>query len=605
VSPARWWRLALTVAAGAALLGVRPPAARADEPAPHALGRLEQESVDEALAAAGLRVDPHPDGKVIGAIFVVNQEVFSRHDWYFQLLNYFHRTTRDSILERELLLRPGQRYDRELVEESTRNLQALPKLSLPAGRTFYAPELSSVVVILPVVSPRPGTVDLLLVTRDIWSLRFNTSFEFQQNILSFLATSLSENNLFGWRKYAAMNFTMDLGSMAIGPSYYDPNVAGTRLTLYAGASALYTRLTTHYEGNIETASLRYPLFSLASRWGGGIDVYHQDGIVRSFRGNDVRLVPVTVGPEDVEVVRTALFEYRRKIAAVQPSVVRQFGTETIQRFTLGYSFDARVSQVVPGFEGDPAFARLFLQRIAPITEQRSEPFVQYDMFTARYAVYRDLDTFDLRENRTLGPSASVRLAYGAPELGADFRALVLVGAAGYAVAPRGSFGSVSIAGQTRLVDRGFIDQRFAGSFFATTPILRRFFRVIVAGQANAVRADTARTLFALGGDTGLRGYAIGDFQGPADAVGHVELRTVPWAVLSQRVGGLLFYDVGDAGPSLFQLTPFHDFGLGVRWLIPQLNSSVLRLDWAVATQSTAFTRAGLPGRISAGYQQVF
>ena len=76
-------------------------------------------------------------------------------------------------------------------------------------------------------------------------------------------------------------------------------------------------------------------------------------------------------------------------------------------------------------------------------------------------------------------------------------------------------------------------------------------------------------------------------------------------------GGLEFarrpHDVGHAAPSLAALTPFHDFGIGLRWLIPQLNSSVVRIDWAIATQDSpsGLTRAGLPGRASAGFQQVF
>jgi hypothetical protein len=68
---------------------------------------------------------------------------------------------------------------------------------------------------------------------------------------------------------------------------------------------------------------------------------------------------------------------------------------------------------------------------------------------------------------------------------------------------------------------------------------------------------------------------------------------------------LLFYDVGDAGASYRGLVAHNDFGVGLRWLIPQLNSTVIRIDWAFATQSTAFTQAGFPGRLSAGFLQTF
>jgi hypothetical protein len=175
----RFLRAALLATASLVAAGA-PAAGQTTTPPPpdggkRALGKIEQESVDDALTKLGVRIDPAPEGKTIGRIYVVNQEVFSKRDWYLQLLNFFHWTTRGYILERELLLRPGQRWDQALVEETTRNLQSPPGLVV-SGRTLFQPELSSVVVILPIASAIPGQVDLLLVTRDLWSLRLNTNF---------------------------------------------------------------------------------------------------------------------------------------------------------------------------------------------------------------------------------------------------------------------------------------------------------------------------------------------------------------------------------------------------------------------------------------------
>jgi hypothetical protein len=581
------------------------PAARAQTNGP--LGGLEQQSLDEELAALGLRIDPAPQGKVVGAVHVVNQEVFSRHDWYFQLLNIFHRTTRPYILARELLLQPGDPYNQLLVEESTRNLQSPQTLTLATGRPFTGPDLSSVVLIVPVVSPRPGTVDLLVVTRDLWSLRFNTNFEFQENTLSFLATSLSENNLFGWRKYLAVNFVMDQGSFQVGPTYFDPNILGSRLTLLASAYALYGRESRDYEGNVETLSLRYPLYALSRHWGGGVEVVHQDAVIRRFQGNNLRIEDVPETP----IAEMIPYAYRRKIAAVDTTVVRQMGIDVIQRVTFGHHFDSRRSEVLPDFPYDAATAALFLHDFAPATEQRSELFLRYELFTPRYVVIRNLDTFDLRENLRLGPSLLVQAGIGLPELGADFQYVPLSGALSWAEAPGGGYGSIAVAGGARLKDGQFIDQVIGAKLFLAGPILGRFARLVAAGELDAVHNDTTGTIYLLGGSTGLRGYEIGDLQGTVQWVGHVELRSLPVAVFSQRVGGLLFYDVGDAANSFSQLTAFHDFGLGLRWLIPQLNPTVIRVDWAIATQSTTdlmppgLTRAGFPGRVSAGFLQVF
>jgi hypothetical protein len=585
-----------------------PPVAPQLEPPPQRLGSLEQQSLGEALAGRGLRIDPAPAGKVIREVYVTNQEVFSQHDWYFQLLNVFHRTTREGILAREILLAPGQRYDQALVEESIRNLQEPPTLTLATGRTFIPPEVSSVVVIVPVVSPVPGTVDLLVVTRDLWSLRFNTDFEFQQNTLSFLATSLSENNLFGWRKYVALNYQLDLGAAAVGPTYFDPNVLGTRLVFYASANAWYTRGTTHYEGNNESFTLRYPLFSLASRWGGGVGLIHQDQVARNFLGTSPRPYVILEAPpstDPVPGIEPVPYQFRRRILAVDANVVRQFEGPVMQRLTAGFRFDDRRSLVLPDFPYDATIAGLFLARAAPITERRSGPYLQYDMFTPKYVVFRDLNTFDLRENRRLGPSMSLAVAFGVPELGADFRTFAPSASVGWAVAPGGGFGAISVTGSARLLQGRLQDQSLSGTLFLASPIWRRALRLVAEGDINAVRADTTRTLFSLGGDTGLRGYVIGDRQGTSEADAHIELRSLPVAIWSQRVGGLLFYDIGDATSSFSSMFAYQDVGLGLRWLIPQLNTTVVRVDWAVALVSSQFTPAGFPGRFSAGFAQVF
>ena len=584
-------------------LAAVPAAADTVGDSPRRLGRLEQESVDDAMASLGVRVDPAPQGKTIGKIHVVNQDVFSKRDWYFQLLNFFHWTTRSYILGRELLLKPGQLYDQALVEESTRNLQS-PAGIIVGGRTVGQPELSSVVVLLPVASAIPGQVDLLLVTRDVWSLRFNTVFEYQENALTLLQTSLSENNLFGWRKYLSLGFSFDQGKYYYGPTYQDPNIRGTRLTFYAQALFYNSRATGEYEGNGQIAALRYPLYSLARTWGAGVDVTHVSNVVRVFQGNNLRQVDLS-GTPDIERFP---YEYGRRTVVVDANAVRSFRSDAvIQRATVGYLVDRRSADVLPTFPGDAATARLFLSEWAPIPERRSEPYLRYEVFTPRYVVLRDLDTFDLRENRQLGPLFRARVSEGLPALGASFAALGVGVAASFAAAPAGGFVSVTGEASGRLLpgEGRWIDQLGSAQVFAATPIIGGLFRIVAEAQVDSKRADTTNTPFVLGGANGLRGYAIGEFIGTTALVGHIEIRTLPLGIWSQRFGMVAFYDVGNAAPSFSDLLPRNDVGLGLRWLIPQLNSSVLRFDWAVPLQDGVVTPAGMPGRVSAGYSQVF
>src|ERR1017187_4244752 len=571
------------------------------------LGRLERESVEDALALLGLTIDPSPDGKVIGHVYVVNQDVFSRRDWHFQLLNVFHRTTRPDIIGRELLLSPGQRWEQSLADESVRNLQSSTPLLLADGTLFAAPQASGVVALVPVASPVPGTVDLLAVMRDLWSLRFNSDFQFQKDTLSLFEMSIAENNLLGWRKYLAARFQMDQGRFGVGPLFFDPNVAGTRLTLLATSTAWYARDSDRYEGDNEVFSLRYPLYALASRWGAGFDVTHQDVVVRQFC--DEQLCPADVAGTSVPLI------YRRRTLTLDGNVVRSFGRAVIQRVTAGWRVDQRRSLVLSDFPGypnlpnlpsNPGLADEFLAKWTPLSETRSEPYLRYEMFLAQYGVFRDLDTFDLRENRRLGPLVAVELAAGLPALGADFLAYPMSATASWAVAPWGSgFGLAQVQASARARTGQLIDQRLSTVLYFASPPIAGAARVVLSTTADAVRADTYRTRFFLGGNTGLRGYQIGELQGTTQAVAHAEVRTTPLAIHSQRFGALAFYEVGDAAESFGALVPHHDVGVGLRWLIPQLASSVLRIDWAVATQDGPYTHPGLPGRISAGFMQSF
>jgi hypothetical protein len=225
------------------LLMIVPTAARAADFAQ--LGSLEQGTVDTALTQRGLAVDPAPAGKIVGIIHVVNLDVFQPSDgWLLQWFNHFHWTTREHHIRRESLLKPGMLYDPAQVEETVRNLR---------NRTSYSdkdPPMSGIVSMVPVKSSVPGSVDVLIATRDVWSLRFSSSYDFQ--LFSFnlptLTASLSENNLFGRRKNAALSFIMDQGEIWLGPNYLDTNLLGSHLRLTfsfhaIGPIATWTRST--------------------------------------------------------------------------------------------------------------------------------------------------------------------------------------------------------------------------------------------------------------------------------------------------------------------------------------------------------------------------
>ena len=68
-----------------------------------------------------------------------------------------------------------------------------------------------------------------------------------------------------------------------------------------------------------------------------------------------------------------------------------------------------------------------------------------------------------------------------------------------------------------------------------------------------------------------------------------------------RIGGLVFWDLGATADEWAQLQAFNSVGLGLRVLIPQVNTLVLRFDLAFPLQGDD---RGVPV-FSAGFDQVF
>jgi hypothetical protein len=564
------------------------------------LGKLEREAVDDALALRGLTIEPAPEGKTIGTVQVVNLDVFlARERVPLVWANIFHRTTREHHIRRESLLQAGDRYDQDLVEETTRNLQD--------------PTLSSVVAVLPVKSSTPGMVDLLVITRDVWSLRFNQDYEAQQNSLLYYTASLSENNLFGWRKNLAAVFTMDQGKMYFGPNYIDPNILGTRLKLQAAFYWIWKRQIGEIaagprEGTSSVFHLEYPLWALARRWGATADFSHFDGVYRQFSGTS--LEPVPVGDASASSAsETAPWEYRLRAMALSSAVTRSFPRPAlIQRISLGYEMNL----TRPSFLADFPYAcatperTQFAEEVFPLSERTADPFLRYELFTPRYRTYRDLNTFDFREDTRLGPSLSLKAGQASTLLGSDKDFTLFQTSFDFATDWWGGLQSVGGSWEARVTGDQVTDQLVYGRATLATPVLARVFRVVAAGNAGFLYENTRKRYFAVGGDNGLRGYPVGEFVGHrAEFIGHIEARSMALKLAFLRLGGLLFFDAGDATDHADSLTFYDDVGFGLRLLIPQLNTYALRADWAFPLQPAPGMPAGWPGRMSFGFRQVF
>ncbi len=546
---------------------------------------LEKLSIGRALASLGLEIEPAPWDKVIGRIRIYNEDVFAERNW-LRFFNLFHITTREQTIRGELTVDEGQVWDDELIAESARRLKD--------------PLYTGVVALLPVKSSEPGKVDLLVVTRDIWSLRLNTKYQIQQGSLTDLSISLSENNFLGRRKTIAVGVIIDQGSLTVGPLFIDKNFLGEHLDFRFRVDRIFTRQSLDIvaadgtsvpsgdpgglqddrvlrsEGSQATVALTKTLWSLASKWGWGGSFSYRNAVNRSYRGTGLRAVDDPSTPVNELLPR----EYRMRSWTARASVTRQWGGEYKQQIEIGHSVSSQEPSLLDTFPTDPALRAFFIRAVFPRDEVISSPFIEWSLFRAKFKTVRNVDTFELAEDLRLGPNVTVGLQRSVKLLGSDFNFARPSLTAGWTFPwSRDGFVRLSAGGQIRIQDGDTIDNTATAQIRAATPTLR-YVRVIAQAHMETRWNDTQNAFYTLGSESGLRGYDIGQFIGDRRIVGQVEARSLPYPFWVLRLGAVAFYEVGGVASSFEQMSLHHDVGVGLRMLIPQTARDLFRFDFA-------------------------
>ena len=556
---------------------------------------LERATLLRALEARHFKLDPAPWGKTIAKVHVYNENVFAEDNW-LRFFNIFHYTTRERAIRDELTIREGDRWDDALVLESARRL--------------HDPLYSSVVVAVPVVSETPGQVDLFVVTRDIWSLRLNSQYTIQEASLTSLQISISENNFLGNRDLLAASLRMDQGSVAVGPVFLDKNVLGSHLYLSASADARLTRQrldvfdpdvanpnqgiptndprgiedahVLNREGSDSSISLSYPLWALASEWGGGISFGHAFGPARRYLFTGLRGVNEMSGTGQTVLLP---WEYELKQWSSNANIVRQWGKWLKQQFYVGINVSSTRPSLLSSFPNDPVLAEGFERDVFPRSEFISAPYLEYSFFMPRYSTLRNVGTYELAEDARYGPNLDVSVSEGLHALGSDYHFTSPSLTLGWTFPwCRDGFVSVSTGGALRIQDAvshgtpvDSIDDTANASVRGATPTYR-YLRLVAQATISTRWNDTQNAYLSLGSDSGLRGYAISEFIGQRAVLGQVEARSMPLPFWVLRVGGVVFYEIGGAANSLAHLPVYQDIGLGFRALIPQTSRDLFRFD---------------------------
>jgi hypothetical protein len=574
---------------------------------------LERASIRRTLAEMKLEPEPAPWGKPIGRVHVNTEDVFAENNW-LRFFNVFHVTTRDVWVRSELTIREGELWDDDRIAESQRRVKD--------------PLYHSVVALLPVKSPLPGKVDLLVVTRDIWSLRLNTQYTFQQGTLTNFIVSLSETNFLGRRKTVALSMIMDQGAIAAGPLYIDKNWLRTdqHFDLRMRFDRIFTRRSLDIitrdneriatgdpggiqdagvlraEGSAMTITLARPLWSLATKWALAGSVTYRNAITRQYLSTGLRAYDA---PETMEIDNLPR-QFRMRTWSTRVSGTRQWGTRFKHQLETGYNVTSARPSLLPTFaQFDPMVLESFRRDVFPRSEVISNPFVEYSFFQPRFKMLRNLDTYELAEDYRFGLAGSVALAQSLTALGSSYNFTRPSATLSYTI-PWGQDGLARAAagGQLRIQGGSTIDNTATAQLRAATPTLASRLRFVGQIQGETRWNDSQNQFYALGSENGLRAYNISQFIGDRRINAQLEARSVPIPIWVVRVGGVVFYDGGGAADSFRRMRYVQDVGFGLRMLVPHTSRELFRFDLAFPLNDAPGTRTGRP-RFIAGFDSYF
>lgn len=572
---------------------------------PQLRSQYEEKLIADALDRRKLsqhEIDPQPEGKLIEEILIDAGKVILPGDFPLSQyipwtwLNAVHVRTRDEVIARELLFHVGEPFRRDVFEESGRNL-----------RTLF---ILSVARLVALRGSTPDKVRVLVVTKDQWSLRLNTEFRFDQARLDVLSFQFAEHNLAGRNKRLSVDFGFDPGRFSLGMSYSDPRIWGSRHQLKLIGGLYLSRETSNVEGGQLFFQVGRPLFSLRTRFGWEAKLQVTKDIARYFSGGVIYLRKVK--DEDVPDV------YRREQVAGQVQVQYSAGIVHKLNLSLGWRVQHQQYNLPDDFPDTISdAARTAYRQLLPRSESASGPFVGLNLFTARFIRLKDIQTLALTEDLRLGPELNLELRYAWHGFGFSSDYLEASGSLASQHYLGDNLFSYQVNAGVRLqygIDpRGaLLNEYLTAQVREITPAVGPL-RLHLSAKLQLRGRDLEQQRMTLGSDSGLRGYAPRAIQGGSLYRVNAELRTKGLNLWTIHVGGVVFYDGGDAPPvlngylrdgSYFGTAYRHDVGFGLRLGLPQFNREVIRLDLGFPLESPSPGSVYAP-RFSAEFGQAF
>lgn len=538
---------------------------------------------------------------VIGDIIIRINDIFDTEDpaednWSFRAVNKIHPKTRPIVVQRDLLFKRGDRYDPTVIHESERILRG--------RRFFYDADIQVIRY------NADNTVDLVVTTRDVWTLRAGANFDRAGGANNY-SLAVEDTNILGTGKEFHLEYESTVDRSGTLVSYFDPNMRGSRVRL----DATYAD---NSDGNLFRLDVGRRFYSFDSRWAAGMRAVTNERLDRLF----------DLGQE------VDSFRHQVDFLEISGGISSGFVNGRTARWTAGATYkDDRFGPAEDfnpfDFEGDDVDLGGFgLTDFAPgsfgpggigtggfdplenVPEDRRlvYPWVGFEWVEDRFTELHDLDRIGRTEDLNLGHRLQARIGFSSTAFGSTRDQVIFDSVWSHGLRPgaRQMFLQDFHAGG-RVGDEGSENILVGARFrYYWRNLSKGLFFIEVTGDL-AENMDPENQLL-LGGDSGLRGYPLryqdGDRRFRFTAEQRFFSNWHPFRLA--RVGGAIFFDMGRAwfqdptnGEDLGLLK---DVGIGLRLSssrgarggVTHLDvafpldgdTSIKRVQWLISTRET-------------------
>lgn len=593
--------------------------------------KYEQKLIDKALKKYGLRTSNHPHNKTISKIIIERYDIISDIDPYPNILNAVHVKTQAYIIKQELLQRVGERYNENLIRESERNMRST--LSLAVARIVSCQGESE------------EKITLLVVAKDIWSIRLNIIYNQTGSLIHELDFTPTEMNFLGLNKSLSLHLRFEelelsswkpsswtvLDTFKLGARYFDPRLFGSRFRFLQEFDILLNGRVpnggaiVNYQNHILRGSLYQPSFGagslqgirahiyidrpkipLANKWSYAFSATYGSGESRSILPNDAGpQISTLESPSNFSCPDSSqsctyfvphLLNYQSFSSAI--GLTRSTGTKL--KHDIGVSLGLSFNNI---FLSDDLYLPdevrdWYLRTWVPRDTAETTVMFSYNIRPTQYLRLRNITTFALTEDFSIGPSFSSSASIGRSIYTLGYNFTKLSTSARYTYYVSKHYLSISLGASSRYEwgmhrNGEWFDLYLTSGlrYFSPNIIWGRFhFYTSAQLRENYISPSYIRLTNAF-----IRGYSLLNDLGRHAFKTSLEYRSQPINLFTLHMGAILFYDGGSVWGSPtpgasgnFDFKYRQSIGIGFRALFPQFDRETFRLDIAFPLDEAEF-----------------